>query len=266
MIEADNEQLKEQVRAYWNAHPCGTQFTHLVPGSKEFYEEVERYRYQSQPFMRETMEFDRHWGKKLLEIGCGLGTDLLQFARSGAEVSGIDLTPASIELVKQRFALYDLPVRAQVADAERLPFEDGEFDVVYSFGVLHHTPNTPKAVKEVHRVLKPGGRALIMLYHRNSMHVHLGALYAYVANKFRRNTTDEWVRVYDGEGNPLGKAYSRDEVRTMFSDFSSVTTQTVDPYRQSMPRWLNGFNQKFAAPWWGFWLVIKAVKKGLPGT
>jgi ubiquinone/menaquinone biosynthesis C-methylase UbiE len=262
MIEREDENLKQQVREFWNTHPCGTQFTHLVPGSKEFYEEVERFRYQTQPFMRTVMGFDDFKGKKLLEIGCGLGTDLLQFARGGADVTGIDLTPVSIELVKKRFALYGLAVRAQVADAEHLPFSDNAFDVVYSFGVLHHTPNTQQAIHEVYRVLKPGGRIIIMLYHRHSMHVALGSLYAKVRDltKARLKTSEEWVRIYDGDGNPLGKSYTRNEVRNMFHRFTGLQLQTVDPYRRGLPGIGNILNQTLVASWWGFWLVIKATK------
>ncbi len=258
----EDDALKNLVREYWNAHPCGTQFTHLVPGSREFYEEVERYRYENQPFMRAVAEFDGFKGKRLLEIGCGLGTDLLQFARGGAKVTGVDLTPASIDLVKKRFALYRIPVRAQVADAEKLPFSDHSFDVVYSFGVLHHTPNTLKAIEEVHRVLKPGGRIIIMLYHRQSMHVALGSLYAKFAHKFRGGSEirEEWVRVYDGDDNPLGKAYTRKELRTMFQQFQDLNFTVVDPYRRRLPHMLNIFNQKFIAPWWGFWVIIKGVR------
>lgn len=173
LAEQKSEEAKEQVRAFWNAHPCGTQFTHLAWGSREFFDEVERVRYTIQPFMRDLVGFDLFPGKRLLEIGCGLGTDLLQFARGGALVTGVDLTPASIELVKACFALHGLPVHAQVADAENLPFEDNAFDVVYSFGVLHHTPDTQKALDEVYRVLKPGGKIILMLYHKHSLHVFL---------------------------------------------------------------------------------------------
>ncbi|HAV23852.1 MAG: hypothetical protein A2X67_10190 [Ignavibacteria bacterium GWA2_55_11] len=262
MIEQDNEHLKAEVRAYWNAHPCGTQFTHLEQGSKEFYEEVERFRYASQPFMRNAMEFDRHKGEKLLEIGCGLGTDLVQFARGGAIVTGVDLTPASAELVRRRLALYGLSGTAQVADAERLPFADGSFDVVYSFGVLHHTPNTAKAVDEVYRVLRPGGKIIIMLYHKTSMHVQLGTWYARLKKKLRphADAVEDWVRQYDGAENPLGKAYTRGEVRTMFHRFADLRLTTVDPIRRGLSPALNAINQKLFAPWWGFWLVIKGTK------
>lgn len=263
MIETDDEQLKRQVQEYWNANPCGTQFTHLERGSKEFYDEVERFRYETQPFMEKVMEFKNFKGKNLLEIGCGLGTDLLQFARGGANVTGVDLTPASIELVKRRFNLYELKLTARVADAENLPFGDNTFDIVYSFGVLHHTPNTQKAIDEVYRVLKPGGKIIIMLYHRTSMHVSLGALYAKLMGRTKTDAdaAEDWVRVYDGENNPLGKAYTRSQIKKMFQRFDDLKLSTVDPYRRHLPTIANILNQSLLAWWWGFWLVIKGTKK-----
>ena len=263
MPNANDEELKQQVREYWNAHPCGTQFTHLEWGSKRFFDEVERFRYETQPFMRKLMEFDNFRGKQLLEIGCGLGTDLLQFARAGALVTGVDLTPASIELVKKRFALEGIPVEAQVADAEHLPFPDGSFDVVYSFGVLHHTPNTQKSIDDVYRVLKPGGRIIIMLYHKNSIHVYLGAPLYTISHKLHaggRSLVEDWVRVYDGAENPLGKAYSRSEIRTMFSRFSNLRFAVCDPIRRKYPAAVNWVNQNLLSRRWGFWLVIKGTK------
>lgn len=264
MIAHDSERLKQEVREYWNTHPCGTQFTHLVPGSKEFYDEVERYRYASQPFMRRLMGFDRFRGNRLLEIGCGLGTDLLQFARGGAEVAGVDLTPVSIELVKTRFAMAGLPVNAQVADAENLPFSDNSFDVVYSFGVLHHTPDTQKAVDEVLRVLKPGGQIIIMLYHRRSIHVWAGGPIHAIGRRKRKDSgsaVEDWVRIYDGEENPLGKSYTRSEVRHMFRKFRGLTLEFCDPMRRKYPAFVNTINQLLLARWFGFWMVIKGYKE-----
>ena len=268
MINTQDEELKERVRDYWNAHPCGTQFTHLEWGSKEFFDEVERFRYETQPFMSRIIGFDQFPGKKLLEVGCGLGTDLLQFARGGASVTGVDLTLQSIELVKKRFELDGLSVDARVSDAEHLPFPDNSFDVVYSFGVLHHTPNTQKAIDEVHRVLKPGGKIIIMLYHKNSLHVWLGiplfTLWKFMKSKgsalSRPTLLEDWVRVYDGGENPLGKAYSRSEVEKMFGRFRNRTYLFCDSYRRRFPKFVNSLNQKFLAPWCGFWMVIKGEK------
>ncbi len=268
MINIQDEQLKEQVREYWNAHPCGTQFTHLEWGSKEFFTEVERFRYETQPFMNTIIGFDRYAGKKLLEIGCGLGTDLLQFAKGGALVTGVDLTPQSIELVRKRFELEGLTVDARVSDAENLPFEDASFDVVYSFGVLHHTPNTQKAIDEIHRVLRPGGKIIIMLYHKNSLHVWLGiplfTLWKSLREKnaalSRPTLIEDWVRVYDGGENPLGKAYSKSEAERMFARFRQRTYTFCDSYRRRFPKLVNAINQRLFAPWCGFWMVIKGEK------
>jgi ubiquinone/menaquinone biosynthesis C-methylase UbiE len=259
----DDELLKAEVREYWNEHPCGTQFTGLEWGSKEFFDEVERFRYASQPFMNSLVGFDEFRGKKLLEVGCGLGPDLLQFARGGAVVTGIDLTPRSIELVQRRFALHQLPVEALVADAEHLPFADDSFDVVYSFGVLHHTPNTQQAVEEVHRVLRRGGSAIIMLYHKNSLHYALGAplhaLHQLSGLRWKR-IGEDWVRVYDGVNNPLGKAYSKKELRRMFRSFSNVSFTLCDPIRRNAPSWFNALNQRVLAKRAGFWIVITGIK------
>jgi ubiquinone/menaquinone biosynthesis C-methylase UbiE len=254
--------LKDEVQRYWNAHPCGTQFTELPWGSKEFFEAVENFRYHTQPFMHELVGFDRYRGKRVLEVGCGLGTDLLQFARGGAIVTGIDLSSTSIELVKRRFALYGLSVDARTADAEQLPFDENSFDLVYSFGVLHHTPNTQKAIDEVYRVLKPGGECTIMLYHKHSLHVWLGAVWHWLhaAERARRSIVEDWVRVYDGEGNPLGKAYSRSDARRMFGKFTNLRITLCDPIRRKLPTALNILNQYFFARWAGFWMVVHARK------
>jgi ubiquinone/menaquinone biosynthesis C-methylase UbiE len=256
------ETLKEQVKSYWDAHPCGTQFTDLAWGSKEFFDAVENFRYHIQPFMHELAGFDRYRGKRVLEVGCGLGTDLVQFARGGAIVTGIDLSSTSIELVKKRFALYGLSVDARTADAEHLPFDENSFDLVYSFGVLHHTPNTQKALDEVYRVLKPGGECTIMLYHKHSLHVWLGVAWHWLRGTPRRvnSLLEDWVRVYDGVENPLGKAYSRAEARRMFSAFSDLTIVVCDPIRRRLPSFANAVNQSLFARWFGFWMVVQGRK------
>jgi SAM-dependent methyltransferase len=261
----DQESLKAHVRSFWNARPCGTQFTRLGWGTPDFFADVERMRYATHPFLREVAEFDAFAGKQLLEVGCGLGTDLIQFARAGAHVTGVDLTPRSIELVTRRFSLEGLPVDARVADAEALPFADGTFDVVYSFGVLHHTPNTQRAIDEVHRVLKPNGRAIVMLYHLRSLRVVVGSALHGVRQLIRRDprwgsTIEDWVRVYDGDDNPLGKAYSRADLECMFKRFPERRYRVCHPLRLSAPPLLNVLSQRLLAPWCGFFLVIKAWK------
>ncbi len=262
-VEAPDESLKKQVHDFWNSRPCGTQFTGLEWGDRTFFDSVERERYLRQPFMREVVGFDRYAGKKLLEIGCGLGTDTLQFARGGALTTGVDLTEESVALARKRFEIYGVPGEFRVADAENLPFPDATFDVVYSFGVLHHTPDTPKAVREVERVLKPGGRIVIMLYHRRSTHLWLGYP-VFLLQRLRQGKSpfvsfDEYFRMYDGEGNPLGKAYTRSEVRSMFSRFENLEFETHDPHRPRqgalMNRILLGLGRRY-----GFWLIFHGNK------
>jgi ubiquinone/menaquinone biosynthesis C-methylase UbiE len=256
------EHLKSEVKLYWNADPCGTQFTNLERGSSVFYDEVERYRYLHNPFMLQACKFSQCSGKKLLEIGSGLGTDSVQFARSGAHVTCLDLTPESIALAKKHFEIRGLEGEFVVGDAENLPFPDNIFDIVYSFGVLHHTPDTPKAIQEVYRVLKPGGEAIIMLYHKNSLHVYAGVPYHFLTGLLEGKLRgyDDWIRIYDGPNNPLGKAYSKSECRTMFAQFSSIDFAVFDHYKRNMSRLLNNIHQQFTANKIGFNLMIYAKK------
>src|ERR1051325_2347714 len=164
----ERQSLKERVRAFWQAHPCGTKFADAEVGSRAFFEAVEEHRYRTEWHIPEAAGFDRKTGLRVLGIGCGVGTDGARFARPGAVYTGVDLTEAAVSLARRRFELEGLPGEFRAAGGEALGCADERCDLVYSHGVLHHTPDARTAVKEVHRVLKPGGRAVVMLYHRNS--------------------------------------------------------------------------------------------------
>ena len=168
---------KQRAREQWSANPCGAHVARdLEFGTRDYFDAIEAYRYREYaPWMKEALGFDRYSGKRVLEIGCGTGTDLLQFARGGAQVTGLDLTPRSIEIARSRFAVYGCAGEFAIGDAENLAFPDESFDLVYSFGVLHHAPDTERAINEAHRVLRRGGRAIVMLYHRASLY-YWGAL------------------------------------------------------------------------------------------
>ena len=161
--------LKDRVRAFWQQNPCGTKFADAPPGSRRFYELVEEHRYKKEWHIPAAAGFAHSKDLNVLEIGCGLGTDGAQFAKAGAKYTGIDLTHAAVELSKRRFELFDLLGTFRVADAERLNFPNHSFDIVYSHGVLHHTPDTAAAVREIHRVLKPGGHFCFMEPHSGSL-------------------------------------------------------------------------------------------------
>jgi ubiquinone/menaquinone biosynthesis C-methylase UbiE len=251
------QSLKERVRAFWQEHPCGTKFADAEPGSQRFFEAVEEHRYRTEWHIPEAAGFDKAKGLRVLEIGCGLGTDGARFARAGALYTGVDLTEAAIALARRRFELEGLAGEFRVADAEALEFADGSFDLVYSHGVLHHTPDAAAAVREIRRVLAPRGRAVVMLYHRDSYNyrVNIGVLRRFGARLLRTEAgvrlahrlTGEPVeslrehaarlredaaqylsakeflsRNTDGAGNPLTRVYSRREARELFKGFARV--------------------------------------------
>lgn len=167
----DNAPLNSDARLHaqrqWNASPCGALET--AEEDSDYFDRVEADRYRQQYWQREWMGFDRFAGKKVLEIGIGLGTDLKQFARAGAECYGVDITRRHLELTERNFALEGLDVKLFNADATALPFPDDSFDCIHSFGVLHHIPDVDKVLAEALRVLKPGGVLLSTVYHKYSM-------------------------------------------------------------------------------------------------
>ena len=293
-----NASLKERVRAFWQANPCGVKFADAAPGTRHFYELVEAHRYTKEWHIPIAADFASARDLKVLEIGCGLGTDGARFAEAGADYTGVDLTEAAVELARKRFELFDLPGRFQTADAENLDFDDESFDLVYSHGVLHHTPETKKAIGEIQRVLRPGGRAIVMLYHRDSYNyrvnisvlrrvgsqllnwesgvklVHritgepLDSLRQHAkllkTEKASYLAAEEFLNQNtDGAGNPLARVYSRDEARELFKDFSEVTVKTFFLNKRWLPvigSVLPRSLEARLASRWGWHLWIYATK------
>ena len=227
-------QEKQRAREQWTNDPAGAIDGRAHEfGTRDFFDEVERHRYEKYaPWMSEVMGFSDVAGTRLLEVGCGMGTDLLQFARGGAGVTGVDLTPRSVETSRHHLKLYGQTGDFALTDAETLPFAEESFDVVYSNGVLHHTPDTAGAVREIHRVLRPGGLARVMLYHRRSWNywveimLHRGLLRGqFFRGQSAEDIMSRYVEVNEGEGRPLVKVYSRSQARKLFSMFSEVQTQ-----------------------------------------
>ena len=291
-----NAQLKERVRQFWQEHPCGTKFADAPPGSRRFYELVEEHRYSKEWHIPGAAGFSETKNLRVLEIGCGLGTDGAQFAKAGADYTGVDLTDAAVELAQKRFELFGLPGTFRTADAERLDFPDDSFDIVYSHGVLHHTPDTAGAVKEVHRVLKPGGRAVVMLYHRDSYNyrVNISVLRRGGVHMLRWNSGIKLVRLLtgeseealreharrlkkereylsseeflsqntDGAGNPLARVYSKREARELFNDFSEVELRVHFLNKKWLPVFgpllPRSIETRLASRWgWHLWVYAK---------
>ena len=292
-MSESNAELKDRVRDFWQAHPCGTKFADAQPGSRAFYELVEQHRYEKEWHIPDAAGFNQAKNLSVLEVGCGLGTDGAQFAKAGADYTGIDLTEAAVDLARRRFELFNLRGTLRVADAEKLDFPDNSFDLVYSHGVLHHTPNTAGAIREIHRVLRPGGRALVMLYHRDSYNyrVNISMLRRAGVHLLRWNSGFKLVhlltgepedalreharrlrseRAYlgpkeflnqntDGVGNPLARVYSRNEARELFKDFSNIELRVYFFNKKWLPilgRVLpRSFEARLASRWgWHLWI------------
>jgi ubiquinone/menaquinone biosynthesis C-methylase UbiE len=209
----DQAKTLDDVRDYWNEYVIGIDITDETPGSPEFFDEMEAY-YHLNHVDPKLIDYSRSKGKKLLEVGCGWGCDLILFAKNGANVTGLDLSASAIELAKKYFALRHISADLRVGNAECLPFPDEEFDVVVSLGVLHHTPDTERALNEVYRVLKPGGEALILLYNRYSWYNLLCKISGTHYEHFEKDA-------------PIVKLYSRNEVLRLMSRYSRVEIEVA---------------------------------------
>jgi ubiquinone/menaquinone biosynthesis C-methylase UbiE len=292
-----NAELKERVREFWQQHPCGTKFSDAEMGSREFFERVEAHRYEKEWHIQSAANFAGTRGLKVLEIGCGMGTDGAQFARAGADYTGIDLTDAAIELARKRFAVSGLSGNFRISDAENLDFPNDSFDLVYSHGVLHHTPDIEAAIGQIYRVLKPGGRAVIMLYHRGSYNYHIGirvlrragagllkseggirivhrltgepidSLREHAASLRNANGNVSAAELLnqstDGAGNPLARVYSRREAQELFKDFREVELRANFLNKRFIPvlgNLLPRSIESALASRWGWHLWIYATK------
>jgi len=245
---------KQDVQEFWNRNVCQTEFLKSGQrGTEEFFQEAEKVRYKYHFYLADLFDWiaAQKPGGKLLEIGCSMGTDLLQLARRGLNVTGIDLTAAGIELARQRFELYGIPAELKVDDAENLSFSNDSFNVVYSFGVLHHTPDTQRSIAEVYRVLKPGGLAVIMLYNHASVNYLIHKL---INQPFDGNRKDRC---------PIERAYTKAQILEMFRAFKNVQvdieyllTTGYGIVWDLVPKWIH----RALGRLWGWHLVIKAYK------
>jgi 2-polyprenyl-3-methyl-5-hydroxy-6-metoxy-1,4-benzoquinol methylase len=227
------------VREYWNGRPCNIRHSTKSIGTKEYFDEVEARKYLVEPHIPGFAEFDRWKGKKVLEIGCGIGTDTIRFARAGADVTAVDVSDKSLEIARQRAEVYGLSdrVRFYNANAEELSaFLPSEpFDLVYSFGVIHHTPHPERVIEQVAKhFVKPGSTVKIMVYHRWSWKV-LWILLTYGKGQFWR--LDEHIaRHAEAQtGCPIAYTYSIEGVKKLLRPFK-VTEAFADhifPYRIS---------------------------------
>jgi ubiquinone/menaquinone biosynthesis C-methylase UbiE len=296
--------IKTQVQKFWQKTPCDSWFTNEAGGTQAFYRSLDEHRYKVHQRLQSAVGFEKTRGLRVLEIGCGCGSEAERFARAGAHYTAVDLTDAAVSITRRRFQLANLEGCFVQGDAENLPFADGSFDLVYSHGVLHHTPDTPRTICEVHRVLAPGGRAVVMLYYRDSFnyHVNLGVVRRLRAHLLRTELglilsrtifgeTEKDLRRHaelirqdpgaylamqnmlnrntDGPDNPLSQVFSKASAQRMFWQFENVKTEVMF----WNPNWLPAIG-KLLSPWmedwlashWGWHLWLYAQKRPLEFT
>jgi len=259
MSSAHATTLNEQVRAFWEAHPCGTAAPIVgdTPArSREWFDRIEEHRYSVEPFIHAVAQFTRSHGRKLLEVGVGAGTDHLQWARAGAQCYGVDLTDAAIEITRAHLAAYGFQSQLQRVDAETLPFADGEFDVVYSWGVIHHSEHPERIIGEIHRVLRAGGTFIGMMYGRHSV----AAMKRWIQRGLLAGKP--WLTLrnvlwHDLE-SPGTKAYTVRELHALFATFSSFTATPIltNWDKQWWPRWF----AELLPERWGWFITLRGVK------
>ena len=251
--------LNDRVRAYWEQEPCGTE--PLIVGQRErftraWFEQIERHRYATEPMIHALAQFTRHHGKRVLEVGVGAGTDHLQWARAGAVCTGVDLTDAAIETTRAHLAEYGFGSDLRRADAESLPFPGESFDVVYSWGVIHHSERPDLIVGEIRRVLHAGGQFLGMMYGRHS----LAALRVWVKHALLRG--QPWRSLSDviwHHVESVGtKAYTLGELRELFTGFASfeaTPVKTASDTNRLPPRLA-----AFVPDAFGWYVTLRATK------
>lgn len=206
---------KGRVKAHWEEEACGTRHGE-APDRRQYFREISEARYGSEPYIAEFAGFRGAAGKKVLEIGVGAGCDFINWVQNNAKATGVDLTERAIELTRERLALQGVDENTYsllVGDAERLGFEENSFDIVYSWGCLHHSPNTERAFGEACRVLKPGGAFKAMVYHVPSW---VGWLLwvRHALLKLKPFTSVKSVIFHNLE-SPGTKAYTREEAKDM---------------------------------------------------
>lgn len=252
---------KEFVRSYWDAKPCGTGEVRGFEGTLASFQAIEERRYRLEPFIKTFARFEEQRGVRVLEVGCGVGTDLLQFARAGAEVYAVDYSPRSVDLARRQLALYGLEGDIQAGDAEELPFEDNSFDLVYSWGVIHHTPDTARAAREIVRVLRPGGAARVMIYHRRSLvALQTWLVHGLLSGRPFQSLAAVLAHHHESSGT---KAFTEEEARHLFRDLQQLRVRTiVTPYdvRVSKGHFAPSWVRSLLPRGLGFFLLLEGRK------
>ena len=272
-------------RDWWQQNPMTYDWErtlNLEPGTRKWYEEIDRRFLDSAYYARgedgtpfgRFLRPDHVAGKEVLEVGCGMGTHAAMLARAGARLTAVDITPRAVEATRRRFELFGLSGRIERADAEQLPFQNETFDLVWSWGAIHHSSSPEKCLGEITRVLKPGGRMLLMVYYRPSLfyYLHCGFIRGILLGQLlRQRLQDIYVAASDGF---YARAFSKSELRELLDPgYEQISMDVVGLKAElfPIPRWtLKKILERMTPDWlasailsrWGFMIVVEAVKRG----
>src|ERR1043166_3397329 len=265
----------DSVREFWNANPCNVGHSPQPVGTREYFDDVERRKYSVEPHIPVFAEFEKWKGKRVLEIGCGIGTTTMSFARAGASVTAIDLSSESIALTKRRSELYGVEdrVRLFVGNGEQLssivPVEP--YDLVWSFGVIHHSPHPEHIVREIRKYMTPQSEFRLMVYSRVSYKLFWIMREEGVWDMSR---IDELIaRNSEAQtGCPVTYSYTYESVRELFEGYrvldaskAHIFTWDIPAYRQYQYKkdaaWANVSDEQLAAleKELGWHMLVKAV-------
>ena len=221
-----------KVKSFWDKQPCNIKHSKKELGSKDYFDEVESKKFFVEPHIIEFTEFEKWEGKKVLEIGCGIGTVAVNFAKNGAHYTGIELSSKSLELTKKRFKEYSLEGKFYEGNAEEienfLPIE--KFDLIYSFGVIHHSPNPEKIINSLNKYMHENSEIRVMLYSKKSW-----------KNYMIEVGLDQPEAQY---GCPIANTYSKNDILKLFKNYNvtSITKDHIFPYKIS--EYKNGLYKK----------------------
>lgn len=246
--------LSDKIREYWNRRPCNIRHSNQKIGSKEYFDQVEARKYFVEPHIPEFAEFEKWRGKKVLEIGCGIGTDTINFSRAGAQVTAIDLSEKSLEIAHKRSEVNNQNIKFYQGNAEDLdkivPVEP--YDLIYSFGAIHHAANPEQILNQIKKYTSPNTVIKIMVYHKFSWKV-LRILLVYGKGCFWKISGLISKHSEAETGCPVTYAYSKSSIRKLMEKCGLRVKETkvehVFPY--SIPEYKN---YKYKVVWYFRWM------------
>lgn len=236
----------DEVKKFWNNRPCNVRHSKKTIGSRAYFDEVEQRKYFVEPHIPPFAEFERWRGKRVLEIGCGIGTEAINFARHGALLTVIELSEESLEITKKRFEVYGLPATFILGNAEDLDTllpKDAAFDLIWSFGVIHHSPHPKNILKKCHNFLKDDGEIRMMVYSKISYKLfHLMK----ETGRWDFGSLDTLIAAYSEAqtGCPITYSYTIEGAKKLFDDFTIVDIRKAHIFSWNIPKYITYHYEK----------------------